>query len=393
MLCRPNSAFELAIMRTITRVVDEILYTWMGHGGVRVTMKELINPSTSIIIKPQGKLTHLMADWSAEVEGWYFLVCFGAQFEDRGFRLMTWGQCLKKRHGGKFEYFELRLAGLLYKLIRMCCDSTAAEEAGALVSEFLAEPMECFLDSCRRLRECYPTEAALLQALPHAMDAFGEHLVCGIDGCERSHGQMRVGLRSDGRATNLSISGTRVFCRQLAAAHAAIGGSLEPPIHPRGAARADAAHRKRSSRYDGSPILRFINAKRHRFKQIYAQHRPFTWEELNRMRQSAKAEWDQLSDEQNRMWVRLNQAEGERRRRTAVEEQSGEAARLCCGLWASSQDRCHCLSSKECMHVLMPDDVFEDEGEKEEVDDDDVVRAPVPALCRDVPRSTTCVYG
>ena len=216
-------------MWTTTQIAGQILYAHLGHGGARVTMKGLINPQTSVVAQSQQQLVHLMADWSEEAGGWVLLARLRPPFDDRNLRLMAREQCLKM-HSGNFEYFELRLSGLPHCLIRMCFEFTTAQKASQLVDKLLSEPFQCLSDSCQRLRSFYQTRSALLMALPKAMGALGQHLVCGIDASERAHGAMRGDLKADARASNFSTYCCRVHCRQMQAAHEAIGGAPEPPI-------------------------------------------------------------------------------------------------------------------------------------------------------------------
>ena len=107
------------------------------------------------------------------------------------------------------------------------------------------------------------------------MAGLGEHVVCGIDAVERSHGQMRKDLRSDGRAANVSESCARVFCRQMAVEHARLGGLPMPAVCVR-EIHSDHDNVQTLGRRDGQAVVRFLNTKVASYKQVYAHttHNP-----------------------------------------------------------------------------------------------------------------------
>jgi hypothetical protein len=314
-LCAPQSAWQLAVLATALRPIDDCMYFILGEGRpVRPTLLDLLSLETPRFANTMQSLSGLLRDFGPTSLPWVVLRVAGGDFKDPACR--KFARCFVLQLVASFlDHFVLKWSEPPYSLLPLLEPTVAAAEKRRRAASFFAKPAHCLSLFLRRLRARYPSVPALMSGGLSVLRSWNDGQCLGIDYCEKSHYALRLQLRSAGRAKNATHAANTVFVREAIAGHAKLHGRLpaqslaetasfraavpQPPLPA--AAPAKPSHM-------GHAQLVALNSKMHAFKRLHAPDRSLTPEERAKAQAQAKKEWSEQRPEVRDQWLRLHEA-------------------------------------------------------------------------------------
>ena len=364
LFCRESTAWELAVVVGNLSIVDKVLYTILGHGGKsRAGLKDLLSEESSVISKSKEELLRLLREWGTDSDVWEMALVAGIRFDSIECRRFSRRDILQLSCS-MLDHTELRMARPPYSLVKIADPAVANERKLELAREILDTPSHCVSLFQKNLREQYPTVTDLLEHSPKVVTALDRVGFLAIDFCERSHGQMRKDLHSDGKGKSFTISSNRVFCSEMKAAHLEAGG-VDPREAPWVDAKASGADEQQLvaaaagdhapggiGRLGGNGKFEYSNQQRSIFKQLHAPDRPLTEGEMETMNSRISRGWTAFSDHDRSQWDSVAHSNAEKRRikRLAGRAEVGDVAReqRWKPLWGCKQKKSHqCIPPEE----------------------------------------------
>lgn len=344
-LCPPSAAWQLGVQIVAHALADALLYDILGDGDKpRACLRDMLDTMGSPLASIERGLLELVEGWSPENLGWNLFRALGGgggRFDDEACR--RWArQLLLQLLAAVHDVFIERMSRPPYSLFKLC-DSAASEATrDKVVHEFFAQPSGCQSLFCRRLRSKCPNPSALREEAPAVLDALSLGTRLSIDFCERLHAQVRLDLRSSGRARSATASANRVICQQARKLHAQRTGV--DPAKPQLAAGAKgtqsalaivgsgtepeggvlvSASAKHAPKKGGNPFLEWRNSKLATFKTLRAPSRRLTSQELADFNEKCKREWPLVSAKEREQWGMVWRASAAQRAQRRAEEASG----------------------------------------------------------------------
>ena len=311
-LCVPSVVQTLAIMHIGHRSLDNVLYAALGHKREKLTLREFVAPSSSPITKAQTALTGLLTWFSRENPALALLLAVGSDLSDYALRVRCRAHFVRLV-SGLVDHFSLRWSRPPYSICLLDERENAATEAQRVevMNDFFTTPCACQPLLVRRWKARFPSRELLRTAGVREASQFLDSVPTSIDFVERSHTQLRCDLSSDGAGKHRKRSMTRLYCRQLKAAHAARGGHVflgrdlarahtsrvrkRRKSTPQEMAVQRRAPRKRQTlgarRPRGSAYIRFLNMRMTAKKQMKGS-KALTADEVALVRSRAKRDWN-----------------------------------------------------------------------------------------------------
>ena len=342
-LCISSAPSDLVIVITALSQVDPILYDLLGDGRrERANLEALLSPSSAILARSQENLLALLDTWHVGSSPWKLFEAMGGAFTDN--RAMSFArQLVLQLHCALHDHFAGRMSHPPYNLFRSLDPELQPEDRRALLQDLFDRRYECLSLFCRRLRDRYPTPAALQAVLPHVLKSLSEGTRISIDFSERMHAQMRIDLRTTGRTRSATASTNRVLCQQVRAEHLRITGEdiahhAQLPsgglagVAPNAIVLHDGPSRIPSVR-GGNPEMEWRNNKMAAFKQRRAPDRALTGDELLQFRQQCQ-KWHEVTEVEKENWARIWRASLNGRRAAHAAAAPAVPHRADCkGLW------------------------------------------------------------
>ena len=218
-MCQPGVSWQLAVLVTGLRVLDDFMYLVFGaHLEQRPSLLDLLGLRTPRFAEMQAKFRELLQDFAPGVS-WIVLQLAGGDFQDGSVRRFARAN-LFQLSASLVEHFELKWSQPPYSLLPLLEDDVPLGEKRRRARSFLQDrPAECLSLFLRRLRANFPSVPSLLGEGVAALRSWNSSVVLGIDVCERSHYLLRLQLRSTSSARNATTSANTAFLQQVAADH------------------------------------------------------------------------------------------------------------------------------------------------------------------------------
>lgn len=309
------ASWQIAVQITVLSAADTLLYKILGDGKTaRANLATFMDEQSSPIAHLQQHLLLLMQDWSLGCSKWQLFQALGGDFEDDFVR--RWArQTLLHTAAATFDHFEQRMSHAPYTLFKLGDSRVSVEAQTEIAKAFLATDDHCQSSFCRGLKVLCPTVWSLLETGPSIMQALSAGASIAIDATERSHGQMRLDIRSTGTTSNYTAAANRVFCHELRAEHLRRSGTdpAKPPISAAGGgsrARSDgdaecSAPQRR--RLGGNARLEWQNSRLAAYKARVAPAQPLTNDQMESFRQKCSSDWAlQVTSVEKEAWGQVS---------------------------------------------------------------------------------------
>lgn len=420
LLCCPGSLQQQAIFLTIERVVDNILYEALGDKQrERLTIYTLTHPEYSPVAAAHETFVNMLLDFSVDNYRWVVFNAVGGVFADDTCRHIARAHTVKL-DCGVFDHFDLRLGEPPYSCLLISLFPDAASQS-FVDQKYIALrdiPMECCPFLVRRIKLVYKSRRQMDSARCRRELATWSRSGTSMDFSERSHNQMRNDARTSSRAKNSSNIVDRTFVRQVAAAHAVLGGfpfggkaipigALEDVVAvsaPDGAIVPIGPCATTTNEYPsgriGSAYIRFRALKVRAFCTLHAAGEPLDADQSAELELSVKAQWEELKTKPDEFKHYLNWNRVESYQRSAEQivqsttkpDADEAAAAPFSGVWACSSSGNHLFDPSEYL-AFQEDEKKISKTDKKESDRDSriTIRAPVPARCGQYDADTNAI--
>jgi hypothetical protein len=303
------ASWQLAVQLTVLSASDGLLYRILGDGKTaRANLATLMDEAASPIAGLLHQLLLLLQEWTPGCRRWELLEALGGSFEDDD--VQRWARhVVLQTAAATFDHFEQRMSHPPYTLFKLGDVIVPLPARKKIAEDFLATDDHCLSGFCCRLKELLPTVWDLLEKGPSIMGALAAGSVVAIDATERSHGQMRLDIRSTGTSSNFTAAANRVFCHELRAEHMRRSGTDPAKSHSSlvdgGRCEGEAAVVPANARKlrGGNSNFEWRNARLAAFKARVAPDRPLTDDELQAFREKCLVDWGtNVSDVEKNAW-------------------------------------------------------------------------------------------
>ena len=226
-LCHPSAPWQLSILVTGLRVVDDFMYLVFGAKvEQRPSLLDLLGLRTPRFAEMQSRLCTLSGGFGSDPVSWTVPRLAGCDFQDGSVRKFARAHLLQLS-ASLFEHFELKWANPPYSLLPLLEEDVSVGEKRRRAKAFLQDcPAHCMSLFLQRLRIRCPSVAELMNDGVHVLRSWCASQVLGIDLCERAHYALRLQLRSTGPARNATEAANKTFLREAAAEHLKRHGCL-----------------------------------------------------------------------------------------------------------------------------------------------------------------------
>lgn len=345
--CSPEFLWQLAVIITNVREVDRVLYGLLGDGRPesRLNLRGLLDETSGPIAACQNKFVELLQQFDPNSVLWSLFREFGGAFGHPGCKAFA------RRHilqlcAAWHQYFEQRMSQPPYTLLKLTDDAVGISRKRTLATQFLSTSEHCLSLFARRIKASFPTVSSLINDAGPYIKVWGESEFLAIDFSERSHAGMRLDLRSSGQGRNFTASSNRIMCQQVRSEYAHRSSVVrlgEPlPLLP-GVGRdvvgnqvapiASSTLQQPRRRHGGNPKFEHQNHKMAVHKSLHAPDRALTADERSLCIQSAKEEWDHMSEADRGHWRTLHRVAVFGRSTSAVVAVAPERPRVAPSIW------------------------------------------------------------
>jgi hypothetical protein len=303
-----TAAWQIGVQITVLAATDLLLYSVLGDGiAKRADLADFVDEENSPVAHLEARLSLLLLVWGPHAPDWQLFVGLGGDVLDDSAR--KWArQTVLQTASATFDVFEQRMSHPPFTLFKLDDARLPADVRHAVAKDFTEYPKHCLSLFCLRLREQFPTTSELLQQGPAVMRALALSTSISIDGTERSHTQLRLDVRSTGKAANFTTAANRVWCQQLRSEHerrsgtdpakVPFDGSLSMPLVDGGADVDRPAKRRKGG---GNPRFEWQNFKLKQHKLRLA--RTLTQDELDDFYLTCDRQWAEAGPEERQAWA------------------------------------------------------------------------------------------
>ena len=316
-LCHPSTSWQLSVLVTGLRVLDDFMYLVFGANvGQRPSLLDLLGLRTPRFAEMQSRLCTFSRGFGSDPVSWTVLRLAGGDFQDGSVRKFARAH-LFQLSASLFEHFELKWANPPYSLLPLLEEGVPVGEKRRRAKAFLQDcPAHCQSLFLHRLRIQCPSVAGLMNDGVHVLRSWCASQVLGIDFCERSHYALRLQLRSTVRARNATEASNKAFLREAAAEHLKRHGRL-PSQSVQSMLAVSAGEGEACLPLAAPPPRKpapaagrflFFNHKMLCYKRVRAPGRPLTEDERRDARNKHMLEWANLDEEAKQHWQTMQQA-------------------------------------------------------------------------------------
>ena len=310
---QPDSGWKACILLTTLLVIDKVLFGILGNGttGSRAKVYDLISFEKSLVAQASEDLLRLLQSWGPGSVDWVLLETIGGDnvFEEESVKKWARAQIIQLV-AGLVDVFEIRYSRPPWSLLRFIDPAVPVEEQERVFQDAVDMPEHCRPLFLKRLLQQCPTMHAMRNRGVHILRSLNEGSGISVDFSERSHGQMRLDMRSSGRAKSATASACRVYCQQVRVELIARGLS-DPASSSSGASGlgrcdgtkvGDPGRKHANAVKAGNPYISFQNHSMATYKTTHAKGRAMTKQERHKVLVRAREAWHTMAPYQRDNW-------------------------------------------------------------------------------------------
>lgn len=384
-LSGPDLAWHLAVLVVCSAPVDRLLYQILGHDRERVSLADLVHPTSSPLVGCQNRLFSLAATFDFRDESpWLLLMKVGADIGRQAVRRFARRQILQLS-AGIMQVFELRMSGDVYRACWLSFDDLPQEVQIDALRTLYDEPPDCHSFFLFQLRQAYTSPAELARAGPTVLRAWLHSTETSIDFSERVHAQFRTDLMTPGPASGFSQACDRLLVRQLVVEHVRRGG-LDPALTPMfdsppTTSSDDSPWTSGRAGQGGSAYMEFHNRRLQVWKALTSPDMPMSEQERAEAEQKIRDDWQvvRADETQYENWLRISKANRGPGQIVASCSSGTPAAAPFRGLWSLSDDPRHLVPPAELATHLAREKRTSKNERDCMVADGNLVVSPVPS--------------